>query len=98
MRRARGSSLVLVAVVALLGLAGTVPFSPAGSLPQWDNLVLALVAGWAAWRCGALTRAMSRRDRLPWQVLSASALVFAVASLCTGVGIGGALGGMGLGD
>jgi len=98
MSRVRGSSLLLVAVAALVALAVTVPLSPTGSLPQWDNLVLAAVAGWAAWRCGALTRAMSRRDRLPWQVLATSALLFSIASLCTGIGIGGALGGMGLGD
>jgi diguanylate cyclase (GGDEF)-like protein/PAS domain S-box-containing protein len=98
MTRARRHSLLLATLAALLGLAVTLPFSERGSLPQWDNLVLAVVGGWAAWRCGHLTRAMSRRDRLPWQVLGTSALLFAVASLFTGVGLGGAMGALGLGD
>jgi len=90
--------LTVVLVAALLALAGTAPLSASGSSPQWDNLVLALVGSWAAWRCHRLTRRMGRRDRLPWQVLGSSALLFALASLVTGIGIGGAFGGLGLGD
>jgi diguanylate cyclase (GGDEF)-like protein/PAS domain S-box-containing protein len=96
--RARRTPLTVVLVVALLVLLGAGSATAPGDVPQWDNLVLALVGGWAAWRCLRLTRAMGRRDRLPWQVLGASALVFALASLVTGLGVGGALGGLGLGD
>ena len=90
--------LTAVLVAAVLALAVTAPLSTPGSVPEWDNLVLALVGGWAAWRCHRLTRAMGRRDRLPWQVLGASALLFALAGLVTGLGIGVALGGLGPGD
>jgi diguanylate cyclase (GGDEF)-like protein/PAS domain S-box-containing protein len=89
---------LLVAVAALVGLAVTAPFSPDHALPQWDDLVLAVVGVWAAWRCARLTRAMGRRDRLPWQVLGTSSLLFATASLLTGVGLAGERGGLGVGD
>ena len=98
MSRIRCTPLTLLLLAALVALAVTAPLSPPGSLPQWDNLVLAVVGGWAAWHSRRLTRRMSRRDRLPWQVLGISSLVFALASLVTGVGIGGAFGGLGPGD
>ena len=66
MTRARRHSLLLVAAAGLVALGITVPLTAVGAVPQWDNLVLAAVAGWSAWRCGVLTRAMGRRDRLPW--------------------------------
>ena len=81
MSRARRTPLTVVLVAALLALLGAGSTTAPGAVPQWDNLALALVGGWAAWRCHRLTRAMGSRDRLPWQVLGASALVFALASL-----------------
>jgi diguanylate cyclase (GGDEF)-like protein/PAS domain S-box-containing protein len=94
----RRAPLTAVLVVTLLALAATGPSSTPGSVPEWDNLVLALVGGWAAWHCRRLTRQMGRRDRLPWQVLGISSLVFTVASLATGLGIGGGIGALGPGD
>ena len=94
----RRRPLAVVLLAALAALAVTLPLSPAGALPQWDNLVLAVVGAWAAWRCGRLTQRMGRRDRLPWQVLGTSALLFAAASLLTGLGIGGSLGALSIGD
>jgi diguanylate cyclase (GGDEF)-like protein/PAS domain S-box-containing protein len=98
MSRVRRHPERLIALAALVAIAVALPFSPTGAVPQWDNLVLAAVGTWAAWRCGRLTRSMSRRDRLPWQVLGTSSLLFAAASLVTGVGAGGVLGGLSLGD
>ena len=97
-RWARHRPELLTALVAIAAIAVTVPFSPTGSLPQWDNLVLATVGTWAAWRCGRLIRSLSRRDRLPWQVLGTSSLLFAAASLLTGVGAGDVLGDLSLAD
>ncbi len=94
----RRRPLVLVLLAALLGLALTRPLSPVGALPQWDNLVLAAVGCWAAWHFRQLTRRMTRRDRLPWQVLGASALAFGVSNLVAAVGPGGELGGLGPAD
>jgi len=88
--------LALAAASTAIGL--TVPFSPAGAFPQWDDLVLAVVGLAAAWRCGRLTRQMRRRDRLPWQLLGVSALLFGAASLVTGLGLGGHLGSLSFGD
>ncbi|MFQ1003214.1 diguanylate cyclase domain-containing protein [Modestobacter sp. SSW1-42] len=98
MNRVRPTPLTVVLLTALVALVCTQPLSPPGSLPQWDDLVLAAVGGWAAWRCRRLTRRMGRRDRLPWQVLGGGALVFGVANTLTGLGVGGVLGGLGGGD
>ncbi|GAB4082242.1 diguanylate cyclase [Modestobacter muralis] len=98
MTRVRRAPLTAVLLAALLALAVTVPFSAHGPGPEWDNMVLVLVGGWAAWHAHRLTRRMRRRDRLPWQVLGASALLFALASLVSGLGTGVALGDLGLGD
>ncbi|KGH46724.1 hypothetical protein IN07_10765 [Modestobacter caceresii] len=98
MNQVRRAPLSLVLLGALVALGIAVPASPHGAVPQWDNLVLAALGGWAAWRCARLTRGMDVRDRLPWQVLGASSLLFTCASLVTGLGVGGALGQLGLGD
>jgi diguanylate cyclase (GGDEF)-like protein len=101
MTGARRSSLartVVAVLVAAAALLATVPISPFGALPQWDNLLLAGAGGWAAWRCGRLTRSMRRRDRLPWQVLATSALLFALGSLLTGLGVGGSQGRLSVSD
>ena len=92
MSRVRRAPLILAMLGALVALGATVPASPHGALPQWDNLVLTAVGAWAAWRCARLTRQMARRDRRPWQLLGISSLLFACASLVTGLGIGGAQG------
>jgi diguanylate cyclase (GGDEF)-like protein len=96
-----GAARRTVLRVALLGLAGlcaTVPFSHSDSVHQPDNLVLAAVAGWAAWWIGRRTRHMRPSTRRPWQVLASSATLFCLASLLTGTGVGGAFGDLGLGD
>ncbi|MCZ2825608.1 MULTISPECIES: diguanylate cyclase domain-containing protein [unclassified Modestobacter] len=97
MTGARRPHLALVLLGALVALGLTVPASPPGALPQWDNLVLTAVGAWAAWRCARLTRRMTRRDRRPWQLLGVSSLLFAGASLVTGLGIGGPQGRFGVG-
>ncbi len=94
----RRSAPALTALAVLTTVLLTLPVGPVGTRPQWDDLVLAATAAWAAWRCSTLTRSMRRRDRLPFQVLGTGALVFAAGSLVTGVGLGGQLGGLGLGD
>jgi diguanylate cyclase (GGDEF)-like protein len=96
---ARGvRELVAVVVAGLAGIAVTLPASPGDSLPQWDNVVLAAVAAWATWRVTRLTRAMTPAARRPWQPLIVSGLLFTVAGLLTGFGIGGVFGRAGIGD
>ncbi|MCW2617762.1 MAG: hypothetical protein JWR28_911 [Modestobacter sp.] len=91
-------SLVLTALAGLAGLAVAVPFSPEGSFPQWDNLVLAAVALVCAWRVSRRVPELAVDDRRPWQVLGTSALVFALASFLTGTGLGGSFGDLAAGD
>jgi diguanylate cyclase (GGDEF)-like protein len=90
--------LVLATLAGLAGLAVAVPFSPPGTILQPDNLVLAAVAGWAAWWTGRRTRHMRPSTRRPWQVLATSSALFCIASLLTGTGVGGSFGGLGVGD
>jgi diguanylate cyclase (GGDEF)-like protein len=91
-------TMLRVALLGLAGLCATVPSSDSDSVTQPDNLVLAAVAGWAAWWIGRRTRHMRPSTRRPWQVLASSAVLFCLASLLTGIGVGGAFGGLGLGD
>ncbi|MGY1844759.1 diguanylate cyclase domain-containing protein [Modestobacter sp. SYSU DS0875] len=90
----RGPQLRLPVLLTLAGLAVTLPFSPAGALPQWDDVVLAVFGSWAAWHCARLTGAMQRRDRLPWQVLGVSALLYAAASVLAAAGNGASADGL----
>jgi hypothetical protein len=92
-RRRVGSAVPLVLVALVVSL----PLSPPGSAPQWDELALAGVAGWAAWRIARVVRTLPT-GRRPWQVLAASALLFAGADLLTGTRVGGDFGGLGAGD
>ncbi|WP_369130472.1 diguanylate cyclase domain-containing protein, partial [Modestobacter roseus] len=94
----RGPRLRLPVLLTLAGLAVALPFSPAGALPQWDDVVLALFGSWAAWHCARLTRTMHRRDRLPWRVLGASALLYSAASVLAAAGNGGSPEGLRLAD
>ncbi|MGY5882394.1 diguanylate cyclase domain-containing protein [Modestobacter lacusdianchii] len=96
--RAVRSPLLLALLLTLAGIAVTVPLSPAGALPQWDDLVLAAAGMWAAVHGRRLTRRLHGRDRLPWLVLSASALLFGVAGLLSGFGVGGSIGQVGTGE
>ncbi|WP_369140413.1 diguanylate cyclase domain-containing protein [Modestobacter versicolor] len=91
-------SLLLLTLAGLLGLAVAVPNSPDGAFPQWDNLVLAAVALACSWRVSRRVRLLAPGDRRPWQVLGTSALVFALASLLTGTGLGGSFGDFTVGD
>ena len=85
--------------LALLGLALTVPFSaPDGTGMQWDELVLAAVAGSSGWTIHRLTRAMEPAARRPWLVLVGGAIAFMVAELLTGCFPGPAFDGFGVDD
>ncbi|MBB3677009.1 diguanylate cyclase domain-containing protein [Modestobacter versicolor] len=90
--------LLVLVLAGLAGLAVTVPLSPEGTFPQWDNLVLAAVALTCSWRVSRRVRLLAPGDRRPWQVLGTSGLVFALASLLTGTGLGGSFGDLSLGD
>jgi diguanylate cyclase (GGDEF)-like protein/PAS domain S-box-containing protein len=96
---ARGQRpLLVVALAGLAGLALTIPASPDGSFPQWDNLVLAVVAVICAWRVSRRVRLLAPEDRRPWQVLGTSGLIFGIASFLTGTGLGGSFGAFSVGD
>ncbi len=90
--------LLLVGLVALAAIAGTVPFSPGDSTPEWDNLVLAAVAAWATWRVARRLPVMTPAARGPWWALLASGVLFTAASLLTGLGLGGVFARSSLGD
>jgi diguanylate cyclase (GGDEF)-like protein len=91
-RRARSLTVLVLAVLVV-----ALPLGPAGTAPQWDELALAAAGGWTAWRVHRATRSTTP-DRRPWQVLTASALLFAVANVLTGTRVGGDFGGLGAGD
>ena len=91
-------SLPGTAALGVLALALAVPVGAGGRGPRWDDLVLGCVAAWAARRVGGRARSMPPGTRRPWQVLAASAALFAVASLLTGTGVAGSFGGLGAGD
>ena len=91
-------TLVLAGLAGLLGLALTAPASRWGTAPQPDDLVLAAVAGWAAWWVARRTRHLRPGTRRPWQVLATSAALCCVANVLTGTGLDGSSTGFGLAD
>jgi len=86
-------------LLALLGLAVTVPFSaPDGTGMQWDELVLTGVAGSSAWTVLQRTRTMTRAAARPWRLLGVAAAMFTVAQLMAGAFPGPEFDGFGVDD
>jgi hypothetical protein len=50
-------------LIVLATLAVSLPLSPPGSAPQWDEFALAGLAGWAAWRVSRVARSMTTGRR-----------------------------------
>jgi diguanylate cyclase (GGDEF)-like protein/PAS domain S-box-containing protein len=85
--------------LGLIGLAITVPFSaPDGTGMQWDELVLAGVAGSAAWSVFRLVRGMDRAVARPWRVVGVGAVLFMTAQLLAGLFPGPEFDGFGIDD
>jgi diguanylate cyclase (GGDEF)-like protein/PAS domain S-box-containing protein len=71
-------------VLALVGLAVTVPFSaPDGTGMQWDELVLGAVAAGAAVATLRYARAMDPLSARPWRLLGGASALFMVAQWLT---------------
>ena len=85
--------------LGLLGLALAVPFSaPDGTGMQWDELVLAGVAGSAAWSVFRLIRRMDAAVARPWWVVGVGAALFMTTQLLAGLFPGPAFDGFGIDD
>ncbi|MCV2490650.1 diguanylate cyclase [Geodermatophilus sp. YIM 151500] len=86
-------------LLALLGLALTVPSSPAdGTGMQWDDLVLAAAAGATARSLSARLRRMDAAAARPWRPLLVGAVLVCVAQLLTGLAPGPAMDGFAVDD
>ena len=85
--------------LGLTGLALAVPFSaPDGTGMQWDELVLAGVAGSAVWSVLRLVRGMDAAAARPWWVVGVGAALFMTAQLMAGLFPGPAFDGFGIDD
>jgi diguanylate cyclase (GGDEF)-like protein/PAS domain S-box-containing protein len=85
--------------LGLLGLALAVPFSaPDGTGMQWDELVLACVAGSAVWSVLRLIRGMDPAVARPWWVIGVGAALFMAAQLLAGLFPGPEFDGFGIDD
>jgi diguanylate cyclase (GGDEF)-like protein/PAS domain S-box-containing protein len=85
--------------LGLLGLALAVPFSaPDGTGMQWDELVLACVAGSAVWSVFRLVRTMDAAAARPWWVVGVGAALFMTAQLLAGLFPGPEFDGFGVDD
>jgi diguanylate cyclase (GGDEF)-like protein/PAS domain S-box-containing protein len=85
--------------LGLTGLALAVPFSaPDGTGMQWDELVLACVAGSAVWSILRLVRGMDAAVARPWWVVGVGSALFMTAQLLAGLFPGPAFDGFGIDD
>jgi diguanylate cyclase (GGDEF)-like protein/PAS domain S-box-containing protein len=85
--------------LGLIGLALAVPFSASdGTGMQWDELVLACVAGSAVWSILRLVRGMDAAAARPWWVVGIGSALFMTAQLLAGLFPGPAFDGLGADD